>query len=341
VNGFTIREARDGDGPGLTELAAAAADTGAVRVAPHYLHDPLETSRALRPATIWFVAESHKGRVVGAGTVDFHDVEIEGEVYRGAQLANLMVHPEHRRRGIATALAESRLERAGPDAVVVAAIQSGNEGSLANARKWATQIFGKQLLPVFKVKPDGRAGRVEIRAPGSEGEWEQVAAGLAEYERGWNLRIPETAAEIRERLAKTPLEVPVQRPFVAVEGGEVVGGCELHEAGRLQTIVVEHMPPVLRAVNVVARVVPKDGVVRVSAVARLWHVPGREDVGRALWAHARSAAAEAGNSISTQFDPRGPLAKVIPVRPWTTKGTTTVAIRSPVTLSEDRLLAPP
>ena len=49
VSDFTVRPARDGDGKALTELAAAAADTGAVRIAPHYLHDPLETSRVLRP----------------------------------------------------------------------------------------------------------------------------------------------------------------------------------------------------------------------------------------------------------------------------------------------------
>jgi GNAT superfamily N-acetyltransferase len=341
VTGFTVRAARDGDGPGITELAAAAADTGAVRVAPHYLHDPLETSRVLRPDAVWAIAESDEGRVVGAGVVDLGPVEIEGDVYRCGHLSSLMVDPKYRRRGIATALAEWRIERAGPDAVIVAAIQSGNEGSLANARKWATQIFGANVLPVFKVARDGPRGPFNVRAPETDAEWEQVAGGLAEYERGWNLRIPETAAEIRERLAKTPLDVPVQRQFVAVEGGRIVGGCELHEGGRLQTIVVEHMPLVLRLVNVVARVVPKDRVVRVSALARLWHGPGREDAGRALWAHARFAAAEAGNAISAQFDPRGPLAQLIPVRPWTTKGSVTVAVRSPVTLSEDRLLAPP
>ena len=342
VTGFTIRAARDGDGPGITALAAAAADTGAVRVAPHYLHDPLETSRVLRPEAEWAIAENDDdGGIVGAGVVDFGPIEIEGGVYRCGRLNSLMVHPDYRRRGIASALAEWRIERAGPDAVIVAAIQSGNEGSLANARKWATQIFGKHVLPVFKVAAAGARTRFDLRAPESDAEWEQVAAGLAEYERGWNLRIPETVAEIRKRLAKTPLDIPVQRQFVAVEGGQVVGGCELHEGGRLQTIVVEHMPLVLRLVNVVARVVPKDSVVRVSALARLWHTPGREDAGRALWAYARSVAAEAGNSISAQFDPRGPLAQLIPVRPWTTKGTVTVAVRSPVTLSEDRLLAPP
>ena len=91
MSDFTVRPARDGDGKALTELAAAAADTGAVRIAPHYLHDPLETSRVLRPDAEWAIAETEDGRVIGAGTVDFGDVEIEGEVCRGARLSNLMV----------------------------------------------------------------------------------------------------------------------------------------------------------------------------------------------------------------------------------------------------------
>jgi len=340
VNGFSVRPAREGDGPGITALAAAAADTGAVRVAPHYLVDPLVVSRAMRPEAEWVIAEADDGLVVGTGTVDFSDVEIEGDVHRCAHLSNLMVHPDYRRRGIAGALTEWRLERAGPDAVVVAAIQSGNAGSFANAEKWATQIFGELVIPAFRAggrAPDG----LEFRSPRDDGEWEQIMGGLAAFEREWNLRIPESVVEVRERLAKTPLDEPVARQLVAVESGQVVGGCELHEGGRLQTVVVEHIPAALRIVNIVARVVPPDRVVRPVTVARLWHLPGREDAGRALWAHARVAAASVGNSLTTQFDPRGPLRHLVPVRPWTVKGKLAVAVRSPVRLSEERLLAPP
>ena len=115
-----------------------------------------------------------------------------------------MVHPDRRRRGIATALTEWRLERAGPDAVVVAAIQSGNEGSFANARKWATQIFGALYVPVLEVERGAPLpANLELREPRDDAEWEQVAAGLDEYERGWNLRTPQAADAIRTRLARS------------------------------------------------------------------------------------------------------------------------------------------
>ena len=61
----------------------------------------------------------------------------------------------------------------------------------------------------------------------------------------------------------------------------------------------------------------------------------------ALWGHARHIAAENGTAIGTQFDPRGPIAGLVPVRPWTPKGVTVVAVRSDIRLSEDRLLSPP
>ena len=129
----------------------------------------------------------------------------------------------------------------------------------------------------------GRRRGWSCESRGTTSEWEQVAAGLSEFEEGWNLRIPETVAVLRERLARTPLDVPVQRQVVAVEGGEVVGGCELHEGARLQTLVVEELPLVLRALTAVTRTLPSDGVIRAVAAARLWYRPGRLDVGRALW----------------------------------------------------------
>jgi GNAT superfamily N-acetyltransferase len=338
---YVIRPIRADDFDALLALAAASADTGRVRAAVQYLVNPIEAAAVLRPEQAWVVAEGEDG-LLGAAQVTIGETEVEGERHRCATLTSLMVHAAHRRRGVATALTEWRLERAGPDAVVAATIQAGNAGSFANARRWATQIFGTLTLPVFRAgkAPSPPAG-VEIREPHEDAEWARAVEGLAAFERGWNLRTPETASTLRARAERTVSGVRVNRYFVAVENGDVVGGYDLFEGARLQIVIVEDAPASLRALNRIVRVLPSSGELRQASVSRLWFAPGREDVGRALWADARGAAADSGNALTTQYDARSPLAAVIPTRAWTPKTQVSVAVRSPVPLSEDHLLSPP
>jgi GNAT superfamily N-acetyltransferase len=338
---YTLREARTDDYESLAALAAASADTGRIRVALRYRQNPVDALAALKPDVQWVVAEGEDG-LIGCGQLIPYEAEIEDEPRSCAVLGNLMVHPAHRRRGVATALTQWRLERAGPDTVVVAGIQSGNEGSLANARKWATQIFGTLLLPAFGVEagavpPEGP----EIREPRDDPEWDEAAEGLAAFQRGWNLRAVRDGAALRERAGRAFQGERLQRYFVAVERDQVVGGFELFEGSRLDSLVFEHLPLALRVVNLVVRVLPRDGELRANALSAFWYAPGREDAGRSLWASARSLAAQSGNAIGLQFDPRGPLGALVRARPWTPKGQLTVAVRSPVPLNEERLLAAP
>jgi predicted N-acetyltransferase YhbS len=337
-----LREARPDDFESLAALAAASADTGQIRVAVRYLANPVEVMEALRPEVRWVVAEAEDGGLIGSAQVVLHEVEVEGELHPCATLGSLMVHPAHRRRGVATELTRWRLDLAGPKSVILAGIQTGNEGSFANANKWATQIFGTILLPAFKVKPGvSLPSGLELREPRDEPEWDEVAEGLAGFERGWNLRVPRTGAVLRERASRTFADERLRRYFVAIEGGRIVGGLELFEGAKVEALFFEHLPVALRALNLLVRVLPRDGDLRPSSIAAVWYAPGREDVGRALWASARSLAAESGNAIGVQFDPRGPLAPLFKVRPWTPKGQLSVAVRSPVRLNEERLLASP
>lgn len=337
---YQLRPIRPDDFEALLELAAASADTGRVGYAVRYARNPIEAGAVLQPEREWVVAEAD-GRLVGAGQVTFSETEVEGERHRCATLSSLMVHAAYRRRGIARALTRWRLDRAGPDAVVVAAIQGGNEGSVANARSWANQIFGSITIPVAPAR-SGRPNRrgLELRDAGDR-DWEAAGAGVDAFERGWNLRTPVTGESLRGRVERGLGDERVRRYRVAVGGGTVVGGYELFEGPRLQTIVIERLPLALRALTLALRMLPRDRVLRECSVSGLWFAAGRTDVGRALWNDARATAAETGNTVSVRFDARGPLAAVVPHAPWRPKGSATVAVRSPVRLDEERLLAPP
>jgi GNAT superfamily N-acetyltransferase len=331
-----LRPATPADGDALVALALASADTGRVRVSPRYLRNPVEAATALKPGLTWVVAED-RGELVGAAQAIRGEREIEGERHPSATLGSLMVHPAHRRRGVAMALTEWRLEHVGPDAVVLALIQTGNDGSVANARKWATQIFGTLIVPVLPTAD--RYSGPTVLEPESDDEWDAYAEGLAAFERGWNLRTPETGASLRERSSKRVAGERIHRACIAVEHGRVVGGIELFEGGRLQTIVIEHLPLELRVITSVLRMLPPGGELKEIATSRFWFE--RDDVGVSLWEYARAQGGEHANSLSTQFDPRGPLSAVVRVKPWTPKGKAVVAVRSPVPLDEERLLSPP
>jgi GNAT superfamily N-acetyltransferase len=337
---FVLRTAHPDDFEQIAALADATADTGRIPVKPRYLRNPVEAFAELMPELEWVVAESD-GRLIGGGQIIHGETEVEGQAYPGAVLSSLMVHPDYRRRGVATALTEWRIERAGPEAVVAAAIQYGNEGSTANARKWATQIFGKLVLAGFRASGRPPRSALEFREPCDDAEWDESAAGLARFEEGWNLRTPETGTSLRERAERTLAGERFQQYFLAVEDGRLVGGYQLQQGGRLASLVFEHIPLTIRALNLFLRVIPRDRELRSNALSRVWFAPGRDDVAQALWKHACSLSAASGNAIGTQFDTRGPLGKVFPLRPWTPKGEISVAVRSPVPLDEDRLLSPP
>jgi GNAT superfamily N-acetyltransferase len=313
-------------------------DTGRIPVKPRYLRNPVEAFAELMPELEWVVAES-EGRLIGGAQIIHGDTEVEGKAYPGAVLSSLMVHPDHRRRGVATALTEWRLERVGPDTVVAAAIQHGNEGSIANARKWATQVFGKLVLTGFRASGRPPRSALQLREPRDDAEWDEAAAGLARFEEGWNLRTPETGPTLRERTERTLGGERFQRYFIAIEDGRLVGGYQLQEGGRLASLVFEHVPINIRALNLLLRVIPSDGELRSNALSRVWFA--NDHVAQDLWRHACSLSTATGNAIGTQFDTRGPLRKVFPLRPWTPKGEISVAVRSPVRLDEERLLSPP
>jgi len=332
-----LSEARETDGDALAALAAASADTGAIRYFPRYHGNPVVAAAALEPGLRWVVAEDG-GELLGAAQVSFGECELEGELRRFALLNSLMVHRDHRRRGIARALTDWRLEQAG-DALVLANIQSGNEGSFANARKWATHFIGQLTTPPFGVVGRAPRSRFELREA-TGGDWDAAAAGLARFEAGWNLRVPETGASLEEWASVEVFGGRIRRYLVAVDGGEVVAGAGFVEAARVTTMQIEHLPPAIRVLNLALRVVPKDRVLRQIGMNRFWWAEGREDAGRALFDHARWALRDAGNAILVALDLRGPVREVLPIRPWTPKAVGSVALRSPVDVDESTLLAP-
>lgn len=337
-----VRAAGPEDEAALAALARASPDGGAVAFTPEQ-HVPARELAREHEVSERFVAEAD-GVVAGTGRLDIGTCRFEGEDVRYALLSSLQVHPDHRRRGIATRLTDWRLRRAGElageDVTAVAYIQAGNTASLANARRWATQVGGRLVVtpvPVRRRPPRPRAGLTVRPAEGAE--LAEVAAAIDASYAGRNFARRWDEARLARWLAASPFPDPVNHYLVAADrSGRLLAGLGLREEGRISSLVIGHMPARLRAVNAVLRVVPPDGRMRNLIVDKAWFVPGQLEAARHLWEVTRWEWRGAGTSLLLTHDPRSPLHDVVAARPWLPTTSATVAVRAPRPMREETIV---
>lgn len=328
-----VREAVPGDDAALAALAAASPDGGAVTYTPEY-HVPASTVDRGHERSERFVAEAD-GVVVGTGQLDIGTCRFEGEDARYALLGALRVHPDHRRRGIATQLTDRRLRRAaelaGDDAVVLAYIQVGNAASMGNARRWATQVGGRLAVTPVPVRrrPPRPQAELTVRAA-APGELGRIAQAIGTFSRGHDFARLWDEARLAAWLATGPLPEPVNHYRVVTDrSGRLLAGLGLREEGRLFSTVIGHLPARLRAANALLHVVPPDGRMRSLEVDKAWFAAGQLDAARYLWQVTRWEWRHAGTSLLLTHDPRSPVHAVPAAPPWLPTTNATVAVRSP------------
>lgn len=347
MSAFTLREMTPADSAALAVLTEESPDGGKIAFSPRF-HVPAYTSfetRTLAMAGVVAEAGDADG-VVGSGRVSFGECWFEGAVRPYALLSSLIVHPTHRKRGIARALAEWRIARAmeysGPETLILADIQTGNSGSLANATKWATQIGGLvKTIPVpMSAKPPRPMHEVTIRAPTAD-ELADVAAQLNDFHAGYNFHRPQTAASLDAWLKKTPFTDPINHYRVAVDGqNRLLAGMGIKEEGRLMSLHISHAPALIRLANLVLKVIPPDNEMRNLQVDKLWYASEQLDAARHLWQTVRHEFRERGSSLVVNYDPRGPIPQVIQTPFWMPTTSVTVAVRSSVRMREETRIAP-
>ena len=270
---------------------------------------------------------------MGTASVTFSRVWA-GDVIGLAWASGLAVAPGWRRRGIARALTAALLDAVadrGTPHVFAAAIQVGNEASMSNAMSWFDRVAG--TVRVTPVPPPRRRPRpvpgVTVR-PATSADLPVVADGVRRAARALTLAWAPDAEELASWLA-VRVDAELLRSYVVAtdEAGRIVAGIGLEEEGRLVSLEVTRMPAAIAAANLLVRVVPKDRLMRNVNVRLAWFQSGHEAAARAMWRHVRWDYRDRGTSIVRAIDPRGPLARALPVAGWLPSTSLRVVVREP------------
>ena len=343
-----LRPITPADGDAFAALLARSADAGAYQTSSRFRIPPWDALRAIHGEFDGVVAEEPGvPGFVGCGLVRYAHAHYEGRLRDVALLNTLVVDPAHRRKGLAKALADWRVAharaRVGPDGVVYAGIQMGNVGSVRTAERWATQRAEK-VVTVFPTPPRRRPPRGNDEVAVREAEprdHEAFAERLDAHYGDYDFFPPETAASLAAWLAETPIEGPFRFAYVAHDrDGNLLAGCALTEMGRIKTTRVIRMPRIMRALNLLVRIVPGDGHMREASVSRFWFRPGAERAATRLWEVLRWEWRTRATALMLWTDPRAPLATLMKPPPWMPMSSGSLVIAAPVPLDPGRFVYP-
>lgn len=305
-NEFHIRRASEADGDAIRQIVENNPDGGDVSFAPQFEANPYHIHTMAFPDTVGFVAETADGDPAGTAFVNFFDARFGGEIRPSAYLNNLAVAAEYRNQGLATRLARRRLDHAESrddrDRVVWATIQRGNEPSRAVAESWAeTFTYEQSGLGLEPRSGTADTAGYEIRNAEPE-ELPTVAERANEFYADAELFSPYSADGLSEKLSRSPVDEPVRRYLVALDGGDIVAGADVIAMHKAMWIAVEgdgDLPPI----------VPDDGEIRPKSVGNPWFTEDASDALRALFEYLR-ANPDGANRITFQSDPNNPAAGV-------------------------------
>lgn len=340
---FTLRPLEPKDSASIARLRDETPDTGTITFKSAFLHDPYETVINAHPESIGVVAEApdYDG-IVGLGLVRFGEAQYEGEVRLCAYLNGLSVHPNYRRKGIASALGRWRVDKAhekfGDQTVAYAGIQSNNAGSFGAAKGWNNQQVDRTRVAAIntRLQPPSTVEGWEMRAVAPQELAQAVRLQNAFY-RDYNLYEPHTADSLQAWLEHWLFGVQVHRYYVAVNrDGHIGAGMGVLLESEYSQLTLVKMPSFMRVLNLFLKIIPSDGVMKRAMVKNYWFE--RPEIGNYLWEAVRWLVREKATNLMIFYDnnPTLKFEEAMKLPRLTVKATGSLVVSAPVPMSAER-----
>jgi len=297
--------------------------------------------------TIGVVVESagYDG-LVGMGTLRFGRVQFNGDSLPFAFLDGLKVHPDFRKQGLGSQIADWRVQKAlemfGDGCLIGTGMEVNNHASRAVAQKWCREFIdpaiGICILPVRKRPPKSRR-RITVREIEPH-EMEAFTAGQNSFYKEYNLYEPGDAESLKSMLEASIDGKKLYRCYAAFDPqGNLLAGAQTWARGLLKSDSLVNPPAELRIVNNLFHLLPSDFTIRDIAVQGIWHQPGHIRAANYLWESICWLCKDQGTTIVTGFDPRDPVQEVVNLKPWhQPRPKITLAIHGPTPIDRGRLL---
>jgi len=313
---WEFREVTPDDGKVLKRLFEGNPDGGDIQFSPRFKSDPYRVYSEVIPESEFagYIAETENGKAVGASFIALSEARIGGELRPRGYLTGLVVDKEHRGKGLAKQLARKRIEyaeeTAGDDVVISAAIQSGNEPSMAVARSWADDFPYNYVNHTVEVVDEEPETDYEVHSV-SPSDVSEFVDGINEFYQEAELFVPYETETLSNMLQSAVADVNIHRCDVVAEGGEFVAGAHVVQYHKVMTAKLTDLPPELEEADELPPSLPEDREIRPSTVIP-WFKPGYKSAASALINYQRANAGDA-NRLMCVFDPDGPLGQLEPL----------------------------
>lgn len=261
--------------------------------------------------------------LVGMGTMRFSTIQFNGELLPLAFLDGLKVHPDFRKQGLGSKIANWRVQQArelyGDQCVIGTGMEVSNHASRAVAQKWCREFIESAFeinIRQAKERPPKPMDGITVREI-EPNEYEEFAAQYNTFYKDYNLYEPINAESIKSTLAVNVSGRKPYRCYTAVDRqGNLLAGAQTWARGILKSDMFIDPPASLRILNYFIHLIPKDFKIRDVAVNGIWYQPDKIRAATFLWESIRWLCRDQGNSFIIGFDPKDPVQKVVQLKPW-------------------------